>query len=90
MDSSRVKLIKGAYKSAAAALGGTTIGTSIMAHFSAGIDPTQWNVTTWIGVKHNLVLGASIVLVAELRYAKQWLDRWSDSEGAAQPGPLKP
>lgn len=79
-DSPRTKLIKGAYKNAVAALSGTAIGTSIMAHFNAGIDPTQFNVSTWIGIKHNLILGAWVVLVAEARYARQWFDRWAESD----------
>lgn len=85
MDSPHTKLIKGAYKNAVAALAGTTIGTSIMTHLNAGIDPTQFNVATWVGIKHNLMLGTFVILIAEARYAKQWFDKWADSDGTTQP-----
>lgn len=81
MDSARTKLVKGSIKSASAALTGTTLGTSVMGHFNTGIDPSQWNTHSWIGIKHNLVLGIIIVAAAEIRYIWQWVKKWANSEG---------
>lgn len=80
-DSPRKKLLKGAYKSAIAALSGTNVGMSILSSFHfANLDPTQWSAATWEGIKHNLILGGVLVLFAELRYAKQWFDAWANTE----------
>ena len=84
MDSARTKLIKGAVKSAIAALTGTTVGTTVLGYLHAGIDPTQFNSSTWLGIKHNLILAGIVIGVAELRYGLQWLEKWADSDGGPQ------
>lgn len=75
MDSARMQLLKGAVKSGIAALSGSTIGATLL-------DPTKFTVTTWPGIKSNLILGAIVVGAAEIRYLGQWLSKWSDSSGS--------
>lgn len=84
MDSARTKLIKGGVKSAIAAITGSTVGTSVLAYFHKGIDPTQFNASTWTGIKNNLLLGLFVVGVAELRYGYQWIEKWANSDGTPQ------
>lgn len=72
MDSARMQLFKGAVKSAIAALSATTIGTNL-------IDPAKFSVMTKAGIEHTLLLGAIVVGGAEVRYFKQWLEKWSAS-----------
>ena len=72
MDTARMQLIKGSVKSALAAISGSTIGATVL-------DPEKFSVMTWPGIKHKLILGAIVIGAAEVRYFKQWLEKWSGS-----------
>lgn len=72
MNPARLQLIKGAVKSGLAALSGVTVGVNF-------VDPAQFSVMTWPGIMHTLIVGAITVAVAEARYFKQWVEKWSDS-----------
>jgi len=67
-----MQLLKGAVKSALAALGGLSVGGTLL-------DPDKFSVLTMSGVKHTLLLALFVVGAAELRYIGQWLSKWSDS-----------
>ena len=72
MSPAATQLLKGAVKSALAALGGLSVGGTIL-------DPAQFSVLTLKGAEHTLLLAAFVVGAAELRYIGQWLSAWSNS-----------
>lgn len=77
MDSARTKLIKGSVKSALAALTGVSgIGNLL--------EPDRFSLVTWHGIGHTLAFSAGVVLVAEGRYAYQWIKKWSESDGTLE------
>jgi len=67
-----LNLIKGAVKSGLASLSGITLGGFV-------VDPDHLSVATWAGLKRVLLLALITIAVAEARYLKQWLEKWSNS-----------
>jgi len=77
MDSPRTKLIKGAVKSAMAALGGVQVAGSLL-------EPENFHLLTWRGTLHTISFSAIVVLVAEGRYLWQWIKKWSETDGTLE------
>ena len=75
MDSPRTKLIKGAVKSAMAALGGVQIA-------GLSLEPQNFQLLTWKGTLHTLAFTGIVVAAAEGRYFWQWVKKWSESDGS--------
>lgn len=72
MTPAATQLVKGAVKSAMAALGGTALAGQVL-------DPAKLSVMTLPGLLATLKFTAIVVVIAEARYGYQWLTKWSDS-----------